>query len=173
MSDEERAEIQELSRQAREESQRFMKEHGAEIEKMRREIEEQSRSMREEVRHDWQANGEARHVGVRLESGIRLENVYVPAGGDVPDREINVKFYTSFGTMLAVASGPGENSLARLRTRPDRQPTCYSRNPCAHGRLGSAARSRVSEATSLRDSRRPTLSTTSEARSRPIGPVAR
>jgi exodeoxyribonuclease-3 len=48
--------------------------------------------VREEVRLDWQANGEARHVGVRLESGIRLENVYVPAGGDVPDREINVKF---------------------------------------------------------------------------------
>ncbi len=46
----------------------------------------------EEVRHDWQANGEARHVGVRLESGIRLENVYVPAGGDIPDREQNAKF---------------------------------------------------------------------------------
>jgi exodeoxyribonuclease-3 len=46
----------------------------------------------EEARHDWQANGEARHVGVRLESGIRLENVYVPAGGDVPDREVNPKF---------------------------------------------------------------------------------
>jgi exodeoxyribonuclease-3 len=48
--------------------------------------------LREELRHDWQANGEARHVGVRLENGIRLENVYVPAGGDVPDREVNVKF---------------------------------------------------------------------------------
>jgi exodeoxyribonuclease-3 len=30
-------------------------------------------------KHDWQDNGEARHVGVRLECGIRLENVYVPA----------------------------------------------------------------------------------------------
>jgi exodeoxyribonuclease-3 len=48
--------------------------------------------LREEVRHDWQANGEARHIGVRLESGIRLENVYVPAGGDIPDRDVNVKF---------------------------------------------------------------------------------
>jgi exodeoxyribonuclease-3 len=47
---------------------------------------------REEERHDWQGNGEARHVGVRLENGIRLENVYVPAGGDIPDREVNVKF---------------------------------------------------------------------------------
>jgi exodeoxyribonuclease-3 len=46
----------------------------------------------EEARHDWQANGEARHIGVRLPSGIRLENVYVPAGGDVPDRTVNPKF---------------------------------------------------------------------------------
>ena len=43
-------------------------------------------------RHDWQDNGEARHVGVRLPGGLRLENVYVPAGGDVPDRVVNPKF---------------------------------------------------------------------------------
>src|ERR671913_1716632 len=42
--------------------------------------------------HDWQDNGEARHIGVRLPCGIRLENVYVPAGGDTPDREVNPKF---------------------------------------------------------------------------------
>jgi exodeoxyribonuclease-3 len=48
--------------------------------------------VREEDRRDWQANGEARHVGVRLECGVRLENVYVPAGGDIPDREQNPKF---------------------------------------------------------------------------------
>lgn len=43
-------------------------------------------------RHDWQANGEARHVAARLPSGIVVHNVYVPAGGDVPDRTRNVKF---------------------------------------------------------------------------------
>lgn len=46
-------------------------------------------------RHDWQDNGEARHVGVELHGagqGIFLENVYVPAGGDIPDREQNLKF---------------------------------------------------------------------------------
>ncbi|MGD9810263.1 MAG: exodeoxyribonuclease III [Sphingobium sp.] len=48
--------------------------------------------MREDDRLDWQANGEARHVGVRLDNGIRVENVYVPAGGDIPDREANPKF---------------------------------------------------------------------------------
>ncbi len=46
----------------------------------------------EDDRFDWQANGEARHVGVRLPNGVRLENVYVPAGGDVPDRDLNPKF---------------------------------------------------------------------------------
>jgi exodeoxyribonuclease-3 len=43
-------------------------------------------------RHDWQDNGEARHIAVRLPGGIALDNVYVPAGGDVPDRALNPKF---------------------------------------------------------------------------------
>lgn len=52
---------------------------------------------------DWQANGEARHVGVALPSGARLENVYIPAGGDVADREENPKFGQKldfFGRMI-------------------------------------------------------------------------
>ena len=43
-------------------------------------------------RLDWQANQEARHVGISLENGVRIENVYVPAGGDIADREVNPKF---------------------------------------------------------------------------------
>ena len=44
-------------------------------------------------RLDWQDNGEARHVGVMLDGlGICLENVYIPAGGDIPDRTLNTKF---------------------------------------------------------------------------------
>lgn len=46
-------------------------------------------------RHDWQANGEARHIGVELGGagkGMILENVYIPAGGDIADREVNLKF---------------------------------------------------------------------------------
>lgn len=35
---------------------------------------------------------DARHVGVRFENGVSLENYYVPAGGDVPDRDENEKF---------------------------------------------------------------------------------
>lgn len=51
--------------------------------------------LKEFSRHDWQDNGEARHVGVELlgpGKGMVLENVYVPAGGDIPDRELNSKF---------------------------------------------------------------------------------
>ncbi|WP_095013289.1 exodeoxyribonuclease III [Tsuneonella mangrovi] len=47
-------------------------------------------------RFDWQDNGEARHVGVELTegegAGLVIENVYIPAGGDIPDREANPKF---------------------------------------------------------------------------------
>lgn len=50
--------------------------------------------LREFSRYDWQDNGEARHVGVELpeHQGMIVENVYVPAGGDEPDREVNHKF---------------------------------------------------------------------------------
>jgi len=48
--------------------------------------------LQEDLRYDWQDNGEARHIGARLENGLRIENVYVPAGGDVPNAEINPKF---------------------------------------------------------------------------------
>jgi exodeoxyribonuclease-3 len=48
--------------------------------------------IREDARNDWQANGEARHVGARMDNGVRIENVYVPAGGEVPNLEENPKF---------------------------------------------------------------------------------
>ena len=36
--------------------------------------------------------GHARHVAARLENGITIHNCYVPAGGDIPDRNENEKF---------------------------------------------------------------------------------
>ena len=38
---------------------------------------------------DWAGLGHARHVAGRLENGVTIHNFYVPAGGDVPDREKN------------------------------------------------------------------------------------
>ncbi|HLQ18346.1 MAG TPA: exodeoxyribonuclease III [Tabrizicola sp.] len=42
--------------------------------------------------HDFATLGHARHVAARLENGVTIHNFYVPAGGDIPDREQNVKF---------------------------------------------------------------------------------
>ena len=41
---------------------------------------------------DFAGLGHARHVAARLENGTVIHNFYVPAGGDVPDREVNEKF---------------------------------------------------------------------------------
>ena len=41
---------------------------------------------------DFCEKGDARHVAGRLENGLTVHNYYVPAGGDVPDREANDKF---------------------------------------------------------------------------------
>lgn len=41
---------------------------------------------------DFGGLGHARHVAARLESGVVIQNFYIPAGGDVPDREKNEKF---------------------------------------------------------------------------------
>ncbi|MGQ0563837.1 MAG: exodeoxyribonuclease III [Gemmobacter sp.] len=41
---------------------------------------------------DFARLGHARHVAARLENGVTIHNCYVPAGGDIPDREVNAKF---------------------------------------------------------------------------------
>jgi exodeoxyribonuclease-3 len=41
---------------------------------------------------DFCEKGDARHVAARLEDGTTIHNFYVPAGGDEPDREKNLKF---------------------------------------------------------------------------------
>ncbi|WP_116133324.1 exodeoxyribonuclease III [Tropicimonas sp. IMCC34043] len=41
---------------------------------------------------DFAGLGHARHVAGRLENGVVIHNFYVPAGGDVPDRDLNEKF---------------------------------------------------------------------------------
>ncbi|WP_420004299.1 exodeoxyribonuclease III [Arenibacterium sp. LLYu02] len=41
---------------------------------------------------DFASLGHARHVAGRLENGVTIHNFYVPAGGDEPDREKNIKF---------------------------------------------------------------------------------
>jgi exodeoxyribonuclease-3 len=46
----------------------------------------------EAAAEDFANLGHARHVAARLENGVVIHNCYVPAGGDIPDREQNLKF---------------------------------------------------------------------------------
>lgn len=48
--------------------------------------------MEEVGSEDFASLGHARHIAGRLENGTVIHNFYVPAGGDVPDREANEKF---------------------------------------------------------------------------------
>ena len=41
---------------------------------------------------DWCGRGDARHVAARLGDGTVIHNLYIPAGGDIPDPEANDKF---------------------------------------------------------------------------------
>ena len=42
--------------------------------------------------HDWVGKGDCRHLYATLPNGLTVHNFYVPAGGDVPDININDKF---------------------------------------------------------------------------------
>lgn len=68
----------------------------------------------EVARADWQANGEARHLAVRLPSGVVLHNVYVPAGGDVPDRRLNPKFGQKLDFLARMTDWSGSNREASI-----------------------------------------------------------
>ncbi|MGH1464655.1 MAG: exodeoxyribonuclease III [Cognatishimia sp.] len=48
--------------------------------------------MVEAASEDFASLGHARHIAGKLENGVTVHNFYVPAGGDVPDREKNEKF---------------------------------------------------------------------------------
>lgn len=48
--------------------------------------------LRDAGSRDFAGLGHARHVAAELESGVTIHNFYIPAGGDIPDREENEKF---------------------------------------------------------------------------------
>ena len=65
---------------------------------------------------DLAALGHARHVAARLEDGTLIHNFYVPAGGDVPDREANPKFahkldFLAEVTAWTAARGPAARAV--------------------------------------------------------------
>ena len=48
--------------------------------------------LKEIARKDFVALEHARHIAVNVDNKLNIHNFYVPAGGDIPDRNINEKF---------------------------------------------------------------------------------
>lgn len=59
---------------------------------------------------DFCGKGDARHVAARLESGLVIHNLYIPAGGDEPDRERNAKFAHKLDFVAELAAWGAERS---------------------------------------------------------------
>lgn len=62
---------------------------------------------------DWCGKGDARHVAAQLENGVMIHNCYIPAGGDIPDRQVNEKFGHKLDYLTELRAHFGDN-------RPDR-----------------------------------------------------
>lgn len=60
----------------------------------------------------WCAKEDCRHLRARLETGIELHNLYVPAGGDVPDRAINEKFGHKLDFLAELTAWFGKGAVA-------------------------------------------------------------
>ena len=45
-----------------------------------------------ECKHNWVGKEDARHISVFLPNNIELDNIYIPAGGDIPDPIANLSF---------------------------------------------------------------------------------
>ncbi|MEM0921657.1 MAG: exodeoxyribonuclease III [Pseudomonadota bacterium] len=56
---------------------------------------------------DWCGKGDKRHVAAKLPGGALLHNFYVPAGGDVPDRDVNPKFAHKLDFMAEMTEWSG------------------------------------------------------------------
>ena len=73
---------------------------------------------------DFASLGHARHVAARLPGGAVIHNLYVPAGGDIPDRDQNVKFgqkldfLTHLRDWTAAQAGTGAILVGDLNIAP-------------------------------------------------------
>lgn len=64
--------------------------------------------------HDFLNNGEVRHLSAALPCGTELHNVYVPAGGDIPDVEANPKFKDKLAFMDALTEWSARQAGKKL-----------------------------------------------------------
>ncbi len=58
---------------------------------------------------------ECRHIAADLPCGAQLHNVYIPAGGDIPDVELNEKFKDKLAFVDALARWSADDAIATQR----------------------------------------------------------
>lgn len=63
--------------------------------------------------YDYADLGHARHIAGRLPNGVTIHNFYVPAGGDVPDRDVNEKFGQKLDYLRDMRDGFGADTPAK------------------------------------------------------------
>ncbi|TAN52991.1 MAG: exodeoxyribonuclease III, partial [Rhodospirillales bacterium] len=66
------------------------------------------------VRH-WCGREDFRHLIVGLENGVELHNIYIPAGGDLPDPELNDKFAHKLSFLEELAQWYGQTYAPSAR----------------------------------------------------------
>ena len=88
-------------------------------------------------RFDWAGKADARHISAVTEEGIEIHNIYIPAGGDLPDPDANPAFARSWllsknWTPILPAAKPKEQhekcSSAAILTSPRRKTTFGTTN---------------------------------------------
>ena len=63
--------------------------------------------------HDYCSKGDARHVAARLSNGVEIQNFYVPAGGDIADRDQNDKFAHKLNFLDEMKTVFSKNSVSK------------------------------------------------------------
>ena len=63
--------------------------------------------------HDYCLKGDARHVSGRLPNGVEIQNFYIPAGGDIPDKELNKKFEHKLDFLSEMRTNFQKNKLTK------------------------------------------------------------
>ena len=73
---------------------------------------------------DFCTRGDARHVAARLPSGAVVHNLYIPAGGDLPDPALNPKFAHKLDFLAELRAWFADDAARARhpRRRPQRRP---------------------------------------------------
>ena len=89
----------------------------------------------------WCQSADCRHAVVELPDGIELHNIYVPAGGDVPDPDANPKFAHKLQFLDEMTAWfAAERQDGRRDDRGWRSQHCPTRNRCLVAQAASDRR---------------------------------